>query len=446
MHKESFQEKRRGLWLKAVSDSSHFLVSNIIIKALSFIVIPFLTRNLSIEEFAVYDLFLMLSSMLLVLLMMGMDSGLSILIAERGEDQEKLSFLLVFNLFISLLLAVIAWALSLPIFFLFNVESLSFTQWNFLFAYLCATLVTSIVFNFTRWVGLAKLAAYLNLFCACLGVCVALCLFYYNRGVSWYIGGLLAGSLVGAFFSLYLVRRYLAQFRFESLSTKNSFEILKLSLPFVPNYLGNTLIHMSDRLIILSFMDLKFLGIYALFSRIAALPNIFVTIVSSGFMPVLMKNYSSDLGKRFVRQVFHCYLFLLPFCLFIFLSLDRAIVDLFGGDKYVAHSYLVMPMVAVAFMNASTYINGLGFLIKRKTQHVTYITFISLAINLSLSTFLVFQYGLTGVVVASLFAAAIRMNIYAIYSERLYSFSYSLPLLIIVTLLVFFLSIVAFSS
>ncbi len=86
---------------KGASDSSYYMIANIGSKALGFLVIPILARSVSVEDFANYDLFLIISGFIQVLVTLGIDSGIAILMAESKDDHQKLSFYYVSTLLIS---------------------------------------------------------------------------------------------------------------------------------------------------------------------------------------------------------------------------------------------------------------------------------------------------------------------------------------------------------
>lgn len=68
---------------KGFNSSKYYLIANIGTKLLGFLVLPILAHSVSVEQFAEYDLFLIISLIIQVLVTLGIDSGLGILISEK---------------------------------------------------------------------------------------------------------------------------------------------------------------------------------------------------------------------------------------------------------------------------------------------------------------------------------------------------------------------------
>ncbi|MEN8221317.1 MAG: oligosaccharide flippase family protein, partial [Pseudomonadota bacterium] len=94
-----------------MKDSSFYLIANIAVKLMSILVIPVLTRSFSIEDFAIFDLFLVLNNFLVTMMTLGMESGIALLLAESQDDKTPLSFLFVFSLVSGLIATMLIWSL-----------------------------------------------------------------------------------------------------------------------------------------------------------------------------------------------------------------------------------------------------------------------------------------------------------------------------------------------
>ncbi|MCK4442714.1 MAG: oligosaccharide flippase family protein, partial [Sulfurovaceae bacterium] len=90
-----------SLLKKGLSDSRYYLIANIGNKLLAFLIIPILAKSISVEDFATYDLFLLITVFLNIFVILGIDSGIGILLSESQNDDKQLSFLYVSSLLIS---------------------------------------------------------------------------------------------------------------------------------------------------------------------------------------------------------------------------------------------------------------------------------------------------------------------------------------------------------
>ena len=413
------------LWKRAVSDSSHYLISSVFVKVLAILVIPVVTRLISVEEFAAYDLFLSASAISLVLLTLGMDSGIAILIAEQANNKNELAKLFKLNLSLSLMFYLILLVVFAPLIY-FNVfDGITYKRGFYFALYTFSILTNYLILNFSRWIGRVKVAAYVGMVSNILGLVLGLSLLNFEANIDSYFLGLVCGACVGTVILLYTVRDYLWEPVKNIFAKEKLMEVLKLSLPFVPNYLCNSLMVMADRLVILTVLDTHTLGIYALLSRIASIPNMLINVVSSGFIPVLYKNYETDEGALFIKQILHTYFLLVPAAIAASVFVADDIVNILGGEKYLGNANYVPYMIASVLFVSSTQLSGFSYSIKRKTHIILYITFLSLVLNLLISYILALYLGLLGVVLGSVLVSLGRAVWYIFISERLYSFGYN---------------------
>ncbi len=424
---------------KGLSDSKYYLIANIGNKLLAFLIIPFLAKSIGVEEFAIYDLFLVISNFLNILIILGIDSGIAILLAE-SKDDDRLSFLYVSTVIISssllLILAIVAHFI-----FLYRSELFLLNKqiWIYILFYLLFNMINYHTFNFLRWQERAKEASFINLFSYIAGMLTGLLFLYFDKRVEAYLQGLIIGLFIGTLLSLYISKEHIFRFKFIDNGIDILKELLKISLPFIPNYLGNSLMQMADRVIILLLFGKYELGVYAVVTKLARVPQIIIGTVSSGFLPVMLKNYRSTKGSLLIKNFFHLYLIFIPIFFIIAYFISDWIMMLFAGEKYIHFAYLFPVALASILFVQSSQAGGFGFIIKRKTHYIMYITFISVAINYILSLIFGYLIGLEGVIIGTLLTGIFKTYIYIYHSEKLYSFNYNTKFIIAISILIFLL-------
>jgi len=425
---------------KGLSDSKYYLIANLGNKALAFLVIPILAKTVGIEEFATYDLFLIISNILLIFVMLGMDSGVIILLTESKDDDKKLSFYYVSTLIISFLILIILTSiLSFIFLYIDELFLLSKQIWLYICFHIFFHMINYHTYNFLRWREKAKQASFITLFSYLAGMIIGLVFLYLENSVEAYLRGLVIGLSFGAMASLYISKEYIFKFSIVHNYKERLRELIKLSLPFMPNYLGNNLMEIADRVIILLLFDKYELGLYALISKLAMIPQIIMGTVTGGFLPVMFRNYETEKGRQLIRNFFHLYLILIPVAFIIAYPLADWAITLFAGSNYVEASYLLpMMLVSILFVQSGQ-ANGFGYLIKRKTHYVMYITFVALVLNYMLSLLFGYWIGLAGVILGTLIVGIIKTYFLTYFSERLHSFGYSFKLIITVSMVSFIL-------
>jgi len=426
---------------KGAGDSAYYLIANVGSKAIGFLIIPILARTVSIEEFANYDLFLIIAAFLQIIITLGLDSGITILMAENQNNDTILSFLYVTALLMSMgILLLLSICLYIYFIYFHTLFSLPQPLWQLIIVYILFNIITYHTFNFLRWRTEAKKAAFTNLFSYLIGIVIGLVFLYTDASINSYLTGLVIGTFLGAVFSLYMAKNYLLQFKIHPASIILLKDLLRLSLPFVPNYIGNNLMQMADRVVILMLLGKYELGLYAIIMRLAAIPQFLAGTITGGFLPVMYNNYKEENGQHLIRNFFNFYFLVIPVLFLLFYLTADSLVNLFGGEEYTKASYLLpMALVSILFVNGTQGI-GFGYTIKRKTHYIMYITFLSVALNFLFSIVFGYISGISGVIFGTLVAGIIRVWMHTVYSEKLYPFHYNYRIFASTAVLTLFLS------
>ncbi len=425
---------------KGLSDSRYYLIANLGNKLLAFLIIPILAKSISVKEFATYDLFLIITSFLNIFVILGIDSGIGILLSESKNSNQQISFLYLSSLIISFtVISIINIILTLIFSYRSELFLLNREIWLYISFYVLFYMISYHTFSFLRWIEKAKEASFITLFSYILGMVLGVSFLYFRGGIESYIQGLVMGVFLGSMVSLFVAREYILNFKIVDNAKELLKELFILSLPYIPNSLGNSLMQFIDRFVILMLFGKYELGLYAVIMKLAKIPKIVIDTLSGGFFPIMFKNYKSKKGKKLIRDFFHIYLISIPIFFFIVYFIDDSIVELFAGSKYRDVAYMLpMALVSILFMGG-TKLNGLGYSIKRKTHHILYITFLSIVLNYLFSLLFGYLIGLEGIIIGTLTAGIVKIYLYTLYSEKLYSFGYSFRLIVSISILSFIL-------
>jgi len=423
--------KDNKLLRKSLVDTNYYLISQLASKLLTLLVIPFLARIVSVEEFGFYDAFLLYTSFLLLFATLGIDSGLGVFIVENRSDEKMLNFYYTFSLVIGA--GVIALIVLVGSFIQHFYELIPSSIFILVFINLIFGFFSYTAFNFLRWLGKSKAAAIITFISTTTGILIGIIpmLVFNSKDIKLFISGLVIGNLVSAVICIWITRKYIS-FKPVDDSKGKIWELLKVSLPFLPNYLANNLLLLSDRILIMGFLNAHSYGQYSMVSRIAQIPSFAVQVLNKGFLPVLFQNHDTEEGKKFNCKVLNIYVLSLVPIFFVFLIGGKFLLTLFAGSKYLDVAPLVLPMMLGALFFGSMGFNGFGFSIKRKTLIITFITFGAVFLNILLTLFFIKAYGLSAVAISIMTASAVSSIVYTWQSEKLYKIGYNLRLMILV--------------
>lgn len=416
------------LFKQGLIDTNYYLLSLVASRLIGLLIIPVFARLLTREEFASFDLFILSSSFLVLVTGLGIDSGVTIKIAENKDNPEELKALLFASLAVNTAVTILLWAVGSIVWIIFP-EAFPFAPVfvHGLFAYSMLYQFNYITYNFIRWMGKAKIAALINFTSYVLGISGGfLLMILTDRSVKSYIVGSLIGSLIGAVITSWNARAY---FGVRLLSKAQFKDLMILSVPYVPTYLANYMMQFIDRLLITTFFGLPTLGLYALVNRVGQLVTFGLQVISSGFRPVITSNYASEEGQSLSRKIFSVFWIASPAVAVLSIGASPLIITVFGGDQYQEAARVFPYVIVFVWFLGSFFLFGFGFQIKRKTIYVTLITLLVAALTVALSFLLVKYTGFESIAQATAISGAVGAATYVVMSERLYSFNYSLKLM-----------------
>ena len=181
---------------KSLKDTTYYSLATAGAKIGSFLLIPLINSVLSVDDFGLYDLFLMSSSFIVLIIGFGIDSGFAIIISENKENKELLSFLFTRSLLASTLFLIFLAFLG----YIVNLYFALFSVYIFflLIIYSLSTHINYAIFNFIRWTGDAKKASFISFFSSVLGIALGvLLLFFYEKVITSLFLGMVIGSFLG---------------------------------------------------------------------------------------------------------------------------------------------------------------------------------------------------------------------------------------------------------
>jgi len=416
----------KALFCKGLRDSSFYFISDFLSKVISIFIIPVIARMVSVKEFGIYDMFILVANIVVMISTLGMDSGGAILIAENIHDRKVLSLIIGFQIILNIIVLIILWMLSCLFFALGINKFFSLFEINWLFIYSLFYLLIYDTSSFLRWTGKAKQASIVNFLSIAGSIITGFIIFYFApvKKIDVFLSGLALGLLGGVVFSIYLLKNHLINFKLSKINLIKK-DLLKLSIPYIPAYMANYVMRITDRLIVISFLDPTALGYYALASRISAIPQQVLFSFSKGLRPIMFQNYKNESGKKMIKKVYEWYISLIPFALILAIFFAKPLTLLFGGTKYYNAIPLVPILLASTLYFSSIYFDGFGYSIKRKTYAIPIITGIAILVNIVISILLLKKFNIVGVALGTFFSSIFVSFVYAFFAEKLYPFQYN---------------------
>jgi len=366
-------------------------------KLVSFLLLPLYTSILSKSEYGNFDLLNTISIFLIPIITLQMDEAMfRFLIDAKDDDKRKVFSQSV----IFIVLSSIVW--SLIILLAGTIVGYRYTHW--LIFYCISSVIYTIASAFSRGEGNFKLYSFLAFCSSVLNILLnVIFIAVLHIGLSGlFLAYIISSTLVGLY-GLYRLKAY----RYITLKSQNKDEMkemIKYSLPLVPNSVSWSLISLSNRLIITSQLGIGYNGIYSV-------SNKFPTIINTcyGFFNTSWRESASKAVKTESRDSFYksVYLNLKRFLLgvsIMMIALLPFIFNLLVNKNYnEAYNYIPFMIISIYFTNMANFSSGI-FAAYKDTKILAPTTIIGTIISIVFNILLINKIGLFAPVFGTMLA------------------------------------------
>lgn len=389
-------------------------------RLVGFLLLPILTRLFSPEEYGIIDIVAVFTSLISIFAGLSLPSAVARYYLEHEEGPMRstlisslLLFVAVFGL-IWLLLGLVASG-SIANMLLGNPGYGAFISISFVTAALSAiSAIPKMVLRMERKVVRFNL---LNILHAVVYVGSTLVLVIALQagliGVFW---ALVVAEVIQLVLGLILTKSYLAG----TFSRETLRRSLKFSLPIVPAVLVTWVNQQTDRIVILAYLGIGSVGIFAAGARIGVLVSLLTNIFSQAWTPFAMAMIKSPEADRddFFKNILSYYAGIFAALGLFLTALAPEVVQILLPVEYQS-AYLVIPwIVGAAISHASGQITNIGVLISEKTYANSIAAWSGAIVNVGLAIFLIPIFGLWGAAIGMFVAELMFSGILWRFSMR----------------------------
>jgi O-antigen/teichoic acid export membrane protein len=387
-------------------------------KLISLLMLPFYTRWLSVEDYGTTDIINVYVSLLMGLVTACIADAIFIFPKDQPTEKQKSYFSsgLLFAIFSFTITAILF--KTVKIIFLYQESSNSFTRNTWLIYGLLATnFLQQYIQQFVR--SIDKIRIY-----ATTGIVVttstAICSFLVipKWGVFGYVMALIISNLAGTMYSFFCSSAY----RFLDLKVAKKdicVEMLKYSIPIMPNSIMWWLIGSLNRLMMEKYLGIREVGIFAVANKF---PNI-LTILFSIFLVSWQISVLDEFGKEGYDYFFNRIFRFVTAGLFVFYFVisigSEFIINIFTTiDFYEASQYVPLLTLGCVFSCISGLV-GSNFSAARKSKYFFYSSIWGAGVSIVCNYLLIRNMGTIG--------AAITMPVSFVaiaFSRIIYSWKY----------------------
>jgi O-antigen/teichoic acid export membrane protein len=379
-------------------------LSYLLVSLSPIILLPFLTNNLSTENFGVWVQFTITVNIIPAVAILGLPySFVRYMSISKNQEEIQEAFYTI-----SFVIAIFTMGLSLVLFLFAEPISRFLLNGNVGVALVLPvtiffTALILVFFDFFRTFQRTRLYNFFYLFQAYLMVFLTATLVINGFGVLGAVTGYLLAQII--IFSL-MLSIIIKNIGFTLPRFVNLEEYLHFGIPNVPSHISTWILDASDRYVIGFLLGLTAVGFYSGGYTVGSLIMVLLSPFYILLLPILSKYYlENDISsiQRFMNHSIKLFLAVAIPLTFILTFLSEPLLIILSTPEIAANSFFLVPIVAVGGIFYGLYgiVTQIIILIKR-TKLTGNIWIIITLLNLILDVFLGYRYGIAGIAFTSM--------------------------------------------
>ena len=374
-------------------------------KVAVFITLPIYTKYLTKEEYGIYDLIATIVSLIIPIITLQIQlATFRYLIDEKQSENKKkiITNSLIFVTFTSVITAILA------LFLFRNVSPLlKFT----IIIYFILDTYKSLVLQISRALDHNKdysISSIIESFSNV--IFVVLFIVFLKKGLQ----GLMISMTLSVFIGLMylIVKCKLIKYISIKLFNKNNLiEMLKYSVPMIPNSISWWAVSTSDRLIITNFLGIEQNAIYAAANKIPSIYNLVFNAFTMAWQESTSRNSNKEDVTEYYSSTFNYLYNFLVGGLIVLISITPIIFNILIDSSY-AEAFYQIPILFVSlfFSSFGSFYGGI-YVGQKNTKKIALSSGLAAVINIIINLIMVRIYGLYAASISTLIAYIV-MTIY----------------------------------
>ncbi len=377
-------------------------IGNFGAKMISFLLLPLYTSILTTEEYGIYDYIVAISAFLLPIVTISMHEALFRFIIDTGDNGIKYKKI-VSNAFCALIIGIFVFSLICYIVHLLipDIDNILY-----IFLYVVISALYTFSNNLLRGCGKIKeysiISAGKNILQLILNV---ICILVFKGGIK----GLLFSSCISEFLAFLIVvfiSKLWKVLSIKLISMKELKQMLKYSLPLIPNSLGAQIINISDRIVISWFLGNSANGIYSVSYKF---PNVIETVYHFFYMAWsesasrIINNVKEKINEYY-QSLYEIINNLIFSVILLMVSGMPILFRIFiKGDYVSGFIYVPILLLAMYFDCIAKFYSGIYTAFK-KTKAIATSTVIAAILNIVINIMFIKTIGLYAAAISTLIA------------------------------------------
>ncbi len=402
-----------GRYEKLGKNTVLFMIGSFGQKLLAFVFVPFYTSVLTTAEYGISDLIVTIVTMLWPVFTVLINEAVMRFCLDQNEDKAQI----VSVGFWLNVIGLAAMLLFSPLLFL--VETLK-EYYLFFVLYYCIYAVNSFLSYAARGLEKVKEFAFGGIVNTAVTILFnILFLLVFRFGVKGYLTGYMIGMGAASVWLLIRTEMYRYIFSIKKLDRQYAKEMVRYSIPLIPNSISWWINNSSDKFLVTYFCGVAVNGIYSVAYKIPSLLSVVSGVFMNAWQISAVENFGSEESRKFFSEIYRKYAALNIVCVSAITCFIQIICRiLFLKDFYEAYLMAPFLVLGVSFQMMSAFL-GTIYTAAKKTSMIFYTTLASAVANVGMNLIFIPVFGAVGAAMATCISYFINWLLRVVNSRKI---------------------------
>lgn len=375
-------------------------IGGISTKILAFLLLPIYTNILTTAEYGVYDYVVAVAAFIAPIFSLLISESMFRFLIDAKNENDR-STIITHSLIIAIIGSILLTVGSAAF---FSIVKVSYAIP--LVLYCLSTIASWQIAAIIRGLGNIKLYTIINLMISILTIVfnIITIVILHMGANGLFVSYIFANILCSVVFAIYI--KIWKHISFKSVNKKDLLELIKYSMPLVPNKLSWAIVDLSDRIIILNILGMGSTGVFSIAHKFPSLINTFYSFFYTAWSESSARVINDDCNNSniFYNNIYETMKKILFSVVVLMLAgMMLAFRVMIGKDYQDAYVYVPFLAYGMLYSNLSGVFGGI-FTAHKDTKSLANSTILAAAINLITHFFLIKFIGLYAAAVSTLVA------------------------------------------
>lgn len=377
-------------------------IGKICTQFVSFLLLPLYTSILNTNDYGIVDLFATYVSLLMPIVCFQLDQGLFRFMLDKRENQREIK-----KLFSSLFIIMMAQIFAFLIIYGFASFFIASEYKIYLLFNVILAVISSFFMQFAR--GLGKMMTYaISSFITATSTVVFNVLFLVI--FKWGADGMFRATLMGLMINvvyLFVSLKIYKYFDYSLFNINMVKDVLKYSIPLIPNQISGWVLTASDRTLVSLFLGVAFNGLYAIAYKFSGLVATFYGFFNMAWVETVSLHFDEDDKEEYLSKTIQTVLGMFScICLGIIAIMPFVFPIMVNAKFKKAYYQIPILLIAVVFQILVGLLSAI-YLAEKKSMIIAKTTIVGAIINFIVDLILISKIGLYAASLSTLISYAI---------------------------------------